>query len=168
MKYTYKSKNYIPRNKSFKPYRVKAIRFIQSFRDFEKDFIKDLQSDIHTFLFTDKKSMGRIVTASNTKDTGKLNKAISDVLKENPEYALKAQELSQRKDIAKELFLTTDNDGNPSDINAKELCNIMFGDTTTINHNPETEQEYLEYLKFIYEVFDDFFLKYESLKSIAH
>lgn len=167
MQYNYKNKKYLPRNKSFKPYRVKAIKFIQLYRDFEKDFIKDLQSDIQSFLFTDKRAMGKIVTASNANDTGKLNKAITEILKDNPEYALKAQELAQRKAIAKELFLTTDNGGNPSDINAKELCDIMFDNTSTINHNPDTEQEYLEYLRFIYEVFDDFFLKYESLKSIA-
>jgi len=163
----YKNKTFTPRNKSFKPYRVKAIKFIQSYRDYEKDFIKDLHSDIQNFLFTDKRAMGKIVSASNTQDSGKINKAVGEVLKDNPEYAIKAHELLQRKAIAKELFLTTDNDGNPSDINAKTLCDIMFENSNPINHNPDTEQEYSEYLAFIYEVFDNFFLKYENLKSIA-
>lgn len=161
----YKNKEYTFRTKSFKPYRIKAIKFIQSYREFEKDFIKDLQTDIQTFLFTDKKAMGKMVSASNTNDTAKINLATIEVLKENPEYALKAQELAERKAIAKELFLTTDNDGNPSEQNAKELCDIMFDNASTINHNPQTELEYTEYLKFIYEVYDLFFSKYERLKS---
>jgi len=167
MKYTYKTKSYTPRNKSFKPYRIKALKFLQAYRDFEKDYIADLQSDIQTFLFTDKRAMGKVITASNTKDVSNINKAVSEVLSENPDYAFKAQELAKRKELAKELFLTSDNDGNPSDINAKTLFDIFFQNSTGINHNPDTEQEYFEYLNFVYQVFDDFFLKYGSLRNTA-
>lgn len=166
-KYSYKSKTYNLRKTSFKPFRVKALKFIQAYRDFEKDYTKDLQEEIQSFLFSNKKANGKIISASNSNDSSKLNKAITDVLTENPEYAIKAQELSMRKDIAKELFLTSENDGTPSDVNAKELCEIMFDNASTINHNPQTAPEYLEYIQFIFKVFDDFFFTFERLKNIV-
>ena len=165
--FKYKGKTLTFRTKSFKPYRVKAISLITAYREYEKEFTQDLQSEIQTFLFSDKKAMGKIVTASNKKDTSLLNKAIGDVLIENPDYAIKAQELNERKEIAKELFLTTDNDGIPSDTNAKTLCDIMFENSSIINHNPDTENEYADYLQFLFEVFDFFFLKFVQLKNIV-
>lgn len=165
--FKYKGKALTFKTKSFKPFRTQAITFVNAYREYEKDYVKDLQSEIQTFLFSDKKAVGKIVTASNKKDTSLLNKAIGEVLFDNPDYAVKAQELNEQKEIAKELFLTTDKDGMPSDINAKKLCDLLFENASVINHDPQTETEYAEYLKFIFEVFDFFFLKYEQLKSIV-
>jgi hypothetical protein len=160
-KYSYNGKEYNLRTKSFKPYRIKAIQFINRYNEFESLFISDLQANINQFLFTDKKVQSKIVTAKSAGDTSKLNKAVIEALLENPEYAVKAQELTNKKILTKELFLTTDKDGNVSDANAKELCEIMFEDSSGIDHDPQTEKEYTEYTAFIYGVFDDFFLKFK-------
>lgn len=159
-KYTYSGKEYALRTKSFKPYRLLAIQFINKYNEYESAYTSSLQADINKFLFTDKKVQSKIVTAKNSGDASKLNKAIMEALLENPEHALMAQELSNKKILAKELFLTSDKDGKVSDVNAKELCNIMFDESESINHDPQTEQEYAEYTAFIYGVFDDFFLKF--------
>jgi translation initiation factor 6 (eIF-6) len=161
-KYTYSGITYIPRTKSFKPYRVQALALIKKFNDFEKEFTSDLQTDINKFLFTDKRVMGSVITANNSGDSKKLNEAVSKALVSNPEMALKAKELTDSKILAVELFLTTDCKGNVSEENAVKLCDIMLEDSGTINHNPDTEAEYGKYLEFIYSVWRDFFLKFKK------
>ncbi|MBE2228253.1 MAG: hypothetical protein IAE93_12945 [Ignavibacteria bacterium] len=165
--FKYKGKPLTLRKKSFKPYRVKAITLITEYREYEKQYIQDVQAEIQKFLFSDKKAMGKIVTASNTNNTSVINNALSEILTDNPEYLVKAQELNERKEIARELFLTTDNDGMPSDKNAKTLCDIVFENASIVNHNPETESEYASYLNFLFEVFEFFFQKSVNLKNTA-
>jgi hypothetical protein len=159
--YIYLGKEYKPRIKSFKHYRVQAIILLNKYNDFENMYTADLKAEINNFLFTDKKVMGKIISANNCEDTGKLNKAVEEVLKENPRYAIKAEELAKKKVMARELFLTTDGKGNVSDDNAKTLCEIMLEDSKDINHDVESETGYAEYLKFIFNLFQDFFLKYK-------
>lgn len=159
--YTYLGKEYKTRTKSFKPYRVQAIILMNKYNDFETSYTSDIQAVINNFLFTDKKVMGKIISANNSQDSEKLNKAIGEVLKDNPRYALKAEELAKKKVMARELFLTTDGKGNVSDDNAKTLCEIMLEDSKDINHDIDSEAGYAEYLKFIFNLFEDFFLKYK-------
>jgi len=161
-KYTYKGKELTLRKNSFKPYRVKAMPFIKGFSEYEKSLTEKLQTEINDFLFKNKKVNGYIISANNDGDASKLNEVIAKVLLDNPEYAIKAKELQSLKEYAKEVFLTTDLKGEPSDENSKKLCEIMFDNHQVINHNPQTEKEYDEYLKFIYEVWDVFFSKFSK------
>ena len=159
-KFVYKTKEYTLRKNSFKPYRAKALPFIKKFNDFERTLTETLQNELNNFLFNHKKIKGYIVTANNEGKTSELNDAIAKTLLENPEYAIKAKEIQAAKEYAKETFLITDLKGEPSDENAKILCDIMFENAQTINHNPQTEKDYDEYLKFIYNVWDIFFSKF--------
>lgn len=161
MNYTYKGVEYTTQNKTFKPYRVKAIMFINEYNEFESKYTSTLQADINNFLITNKAIQGKIINAKNTSDTSKLNKVVSEALLLNPEYAMKVQELAGKKLMAKELFLTTNKAGEVSDENAKKLCQIMLEKTESIDHNPDSEDEYKEYMEFINKLFNDFFLKFK-------
>lgn len=147
---------------SFKPKRVRSMPFIKAYNEFEAKHISDLQSQLNTFIFSNKKVKGYIVSANESGDQTELNKSIAELLIENPDYVLKAKELQAAKDYAKELFLTSDLKGEPDDSNAKLLCEIMFENHQNVNHNPQTEKDYDEYLKFIYEVWDVFFSKFSK------
>jgi len=159
-KYNYRGKEYGLRNKSFKPYRIKALKFMNDFYEFESKYTAELQGELNSFLFNNKKIQGKVITAKNNGDNEKLNEIIAEALLENPTYAIKVQELTNKKKLATELFLTTYGKGEPSEVNAKELCYIMLEGASEIEHKTETEEEYYEYLNFLKELFDDFFLKF--------
>lgn len=159
-KYSYRGIEYGLRNKSFKPYRIKALKFMNDFSEFESKYTAELQGEINSFLFNNKKIQGKVITAKNNGDNEKLNEIITGALLENPQYAIKVQELANKKKLATELFLTTNDKGEPSELNAIELVDIMLENTGEIKHECETEEEYFEYLNFLKELFDDFFLKY--------
>lgn len=163
--YIYNGVEYTPRKKSFKPYRSRALVFLNKYNEFEKSYTSTLLGEIQTFLITDKKFAGKIITARNTSNSERISKAVSEALLSSPDYAMKSQELVNKKALAKELFLITDGEGNSSDKNARELCDIMLEDSENINHNPETGDEYSEYMKFIYGLYDDFFEMCQRLTS---
>jgi hypothetical protein len=158
--YIYKGIKFIPRKRAFKPYRIKAIGFLNKYNEFENSYCSALQSEIQKFLLNDKTVSGKIITAKNAGDYEKISKAIGEALLCNPDYAMKTQELIKKKAMAKELFLITDEAGNASEMNAKELCKIMLEDSEKIDHTPESEKDYLEYMTFLNEVMNDFFMKF--------
>lgn len=159
-KYSLNGIEFIERKKSFKPYRIKAILFSEKYNEFENKYCGDLQNEINNFLYTDKKVMGKVIAASNSGDVTKLNKVCQEVLLSEPNQIAKLTKLTERKSLARELFLYTDCKGNFSDENVKELCEIMFENADIINHEPQEENEFIEYSKFIDGVCSDFFLKY--------
>lgn len=159
-KYNYRGKEYGLRNKSFKPYRIKALKFMNDYDAFERKYTAELQGEINSFLFNNKKIQGKVITAKNNGDNEKLNEIITGALLENPQYAIKVQELANKKKLATELFLTTNDKCEPSELNAIELVDIMLENAGEIKHECETEEEYFEYLNFLKELFDDFFLKF--------
>lgn len=159
-KYSYRGKEFSLRNKSFKPYRIKALKFMNDFNEIERKYTTELQGEINSFLFNNKKIQGKVISAKNNGDNEKLNEIIAGALLENPQYAIKVQELANKKKLAIELFLTTNEKGEPSESNAVELVDIMLESASEIKHECETEEEYYEYLNFLKELFDDFFLKF--------
>jgi hypothetical protein len=151
-KYTYNSIEYSTRNKSFKPYRIKAIIFSEKYNKFEKEYCGDIQEEINNFLYTDKKVMGKVISAKNTGDTNKLNTVIQESLLSDPLQLSKLIKLTERKNTAKEMFLL-------DTVNAKELCDIMLNESETINHEPDGDELFSEYYAFLTELMTDFFLK---------
>lgn len=159
-KYNYRGKEYSLRNKSFKPYRIKALKFMNDFNEFESKYTSELQGEINNFLFNNKKIQGKVISAKNNGDNEKLNEIIASALLENPLYAIKVQELTNKKKLATELFLTSNVNGEPSEVNAIELLEIMLENGSEFEHSTETEEEFYYYLNFLKELFDDFFLKF--------
>ncbi len=155
--YTYNGKDYPVRTKSFKPYRLKSILFQKKYNEYEKQYTSELQSKIQEFLMTDKKAKASIMSASKTGDDS-VNKTIVKILADNPSYAILAKEFADNKAMARELFIMTNEKGEVSDVNAKELCDIMLENSSDISHNPETEKEYEAYETFINQMWNDFFL----------
>lgn len=158
--YKYNGVEYLPRKKSFKPYRILAIQLLDKYNEFESSFTSSLSAEIQNFLFTDKSVSGSVISALNSGDKSKLNQAVTLALLSNPAYALKARQLEEKKLMANELFLTADNDFKPDFSNAKLLCEIMLEDSSAINHSPSTDEEYSLYLAFLKELFNDFFVKF--------
>lgn len=155
-KYTYLGKEYPARKKNFKDYRIKAITFMRKYDEFESGNFPTIaknQAEIQSELLNENKLANKIYQ----NDAGKLNKAVAEIISKKPELALKTKKIADEQAICKELFLFSDGKGNSSDENAKMLCEIMLENCADIKHNDD-EMDYDEYMKFINELWADFFL----------
>ncbi len=164
--YKYKGKEYNSRRKSFKSYRIKAIVLQKKYTEFEAEnfpTIAKIQADIEKYFLTDKKITNKLI--ANQKDSSKLNKAVADAIVESPDVAMKMTQLAKEKEEARELFLFSDGNGGQNDENVEKLFEIMLEDTTGINHDVDA-LDFEEYLIFVYEIWDDFFLKLKKRMSM--
>lgn len=94
----------------------------------------------------------------------KFTEKLSEFVKDNSEFVSKSVELNEQKEIAKELFLTCNENSEPNTANARELCEIWFEDCPPDIHDIEREEkDYIEYMEWLKKVFTDFFLKHQRL-----
>lgn len=159
--YNYQGKDYPARKKSFKSYRLKAITFMRKYDEFETANFPSIainQAEIQTKLLNENKLTNNAIH----NDENKLNKAVGEIINKTPELTLKIKKIAEEQAIAKELFLFTDSKGVESDENVKVLCDVMLEDSKDIKHNDD-EMDYEDYIKFINELWADFFLMNKKL-----
>lgn len=91
-------------------------------------------------------------------------KRVTDKNTEDYDYFF--EELVKQKYLCRELFLTTDIEGNPSTANAELLNDIMLNEK--IDHAKErNESEYMSYLEFMMGLLTDFFTKFNPLRHLS-
>ena len=156
-KYIYKDTEYILRNKNFKKYVVPSIKFSRKYDDFRKKYIpSDLEKRVKN-IFVNRdliKSSQNIIAENKDKDLKELEVIVAnDTMNKIQDEQL--ADMITYNQIKEEIDIEFLND----ESNAKELCEIMFEYSESINHNPNTKEEYDEYYNFIKGVFSDFFSK---------
>jgi hypothetical protein len=157
-KYIYKDIEYTLRNKNFKKYVVPSIKFSRKYEDFRKINIPaDLEKSVkNIFINRDLiKNSQNIIAENKDKDLKELEVIVAQdtINKIQDEQLADMITYNQLKEEIDKEFLNDEN-------NAKELCEIMFENSESINHNPEGgRKEYGEYYNFIKGVFSDFFSK---------
>jgi hypothetical protein len=157
-KYIYKDTEYTLRNKNFKKYVVPSIKYSRKYDDFRKKYIPlDLEKRVKSIFVNREliKNSQNIIAENKDKDLKELEVIVANdtMNKIQDEQLADMITYNQLKEEIDKEFLNDEN-------NAKELCDIMFENSESINHNPEGDQkEYGEYYNFIKGVFSDFFSK---------
>jgi|GEM_PF-6066103 hypothetical protein len=148
--YKYKDIVYKIRNKNWKKYRIPAIKFSRKYTDFENQYIpKDLRDKVDK-LYSDK-NLIKLVDKTNKKD--KVNEEVMDKFLESSGDVIIAMSKIKlmKNEIVEDFFLENEN--------AKELCNIVYENSESINYEPDGGQDdYDEYFNFIKGTFSFFLM----------
>lgn len=163
------------REKKFVPYRIRAVKLIKKYDDFENQLFGNLKSEVTKLLLSQSDLMsefyfhkGELTEADIATKSEKFNEKLSEFLRDNKEFLAKTLELNAEKETAKELFLTCSDKLEPNTANARELCEIWFEDCPPDIHDIEREEkDYIEYMDWLKKVFTDFFLKHQRLTAVS-
>lgn len=129
---------FTPRTNSLNSFYAKALKLQREYAKFESVFI----------------------------DSDLVKAVIANKDENDPDYIYNVEELMKQKYLCRELFLTTDLDGNASVKNAELLTDVML--VEPVEHTKErNEAEFLNYIDFLMQLLTDFFQKFNPLRHLS-
>ena len=161
MAYIYKNVVLKPRITNWSKYRIPSIEFKDKYKKFKEQYIdasleKELQSKIMS-----NKDLAALALASNNKDDVSSKLKLSEKLFDDyPELLVKYTLQNIDEIEVKERFLI-DNDME----NVKVLFEFLYENSTELDYNINTEEEYSEFYALASSIFDDFFTKPQLKKQ---
>jgi hypothetical protein len=150
-KFTLDGKDYFIKKFFYKPDRIRQIKYLRRYLDFEKEYLGDEFSESPYDLIQRVKITEKLATDLNP-DASKIDsKEMQSKLVESFLPNQLSNNFYQKQSEAIQLFIL-ENEENP-----KELCEIYFDNANEIDHNPLEDNKFLEYNNFITELFSFFF-----------
>lgn len=156
-KFTLNTKEYFVKKFYYKPDRIRQIKFLRKYLDFEKEY---LGNELYDKSYNSLQNIKVIEKLSEEVNSNSLNK--DEMMKQLTDSLLPtslSNEFYQKQSEAIQLFLLENED------NAKELCEIHFENAKEINHNPIDDNQFLEYNNFITDLFNYFFFNKNKLSK---
>lgn len=160
-KFTLDGKDYFVKKLFYKPDRIRQIKYLRRYLDFEKEYLGDEFTESPYNSIQRVKIAEKLVEELNTDFNNMDKKELQTKFAESFLPNNLSSEFYQKQSEAIQLFILDEN-------NAKELCEIYFENADEINHNPYDleDDKFLDYNNFITELFSFFFFNNHSLKKI--
>lgn len=137
--------------KTFSNYRVSALKLEKLWNDLDFELNNDLKKQINKEIIQHKKEFNEYQERIKTEDPETVANDYLEILTDL--FTLNSKLIKDTR-ICKEIFLLSDNKKN-----AKELCKMYFEDCDFDHDKEMNDEEYNEYMTWLLEAFDSFFLK---------